>query len=367
MNVKKNLLDLNMNELKEEIKKLNEPAFRADQIFISIHKKNVLKPDDIKGLSAGLKRKLDNNFIINPLTVVNKVESKKFNTKKFLFETDSGIRNHRIETVLISEKDRNTICISTQSGCNVGCEFCATGKMGFQKNLTCGEIVSQIYEVKKHTGITPTNIVYMGMGEPFLNYENMFKSLQILTNKNGLGISSRRITVSTVGFKGKIKMFADDIAKEENKSVRNVKLALSLHTTDNGIREMLIPTSKKNRMPELYKELEYFYRVTKNKITYEYIFFEGINDKDEDVKRLAGLSKMLPSNINIIAFHPIGYSLQKPLDVFNGKMDTNNLLSNKKLIDFIARLKNEKVTVHLRNSSGIDINAACGQLAGNSN
>ncbi|MDQ3193890.1 MAG: radical SAM protein, partial [Bacteroidota bacterium] len=268
-----------------------------------------------------------------------------------------------IEAVLISEKGRDTFCISTQVGCNVGCEFCATGKMGFKKNLDVSLIAAQVYEVIRQTKVTPTNIVFMGMGEPFLNYVNMLKSLKVLTHPDGLALSSKRITVSTVGFTGKIKKFADDLSLEENKSVRNVKLALSLHSTDNGIRESIIPTSVKNSLAEIYKELIYFYQKTNNKITYEYIFFPGLNDTENDVKRIAKISKMVPSNLNIIPFHPIEFELKKPLDIYNDKKDINNLLLNKKLNDFIARLKNEKVVVNLRTSSGVDINAACGQLA----
>ncbi|MCY7362817.1 MAG: 23S rRNA (adenine(2503)-C(2))-methyltransferase RlmN, partial [Ignavibacteria bacterium] len=277
--------------------------------------------------------------------------------------TEAVAENYFIETVLISENDRETICISTQVGCNVGCEFCATGKMGFRKNLDVGEIIAQVYEVKRLTGIEPTNIVYMGMGEPFLNYDNMLKSLKMLTHAKGMGLSSKRITVSTVGFVGKIRKFADDIMLEENKSVKNVKLALSLHSTDNGLRESIIPTSVKNKLSDLYKEISYFYQKTKNKVTYEYIYFEGLNDTDNDIKRLEKLLKMVPSNLNIIPFHPIDFELNKPLDVFNIKKDKNNLLSNKKLFDFIAKLKNNKVVTNLRSSSGVDINAACGQLA----
>jgi len=280
-----------------------------------------------------------------------------------LFEIISSKANYFIESVLISENERNTICISTQVGCNVGCEFCATGKMGFKKNLDVSEIILQVYEVVKQSGITPTNIVYMGMGEPFLNYDNMLNSLKMLTHPKGLGLSSKRITVSTVGFKGKIMKFADDLMLDSNKAIKNVKLALSLHSTDNGIRESIIPTSVKNKLPDLYKEISYFYQKTKNKITYEYIHFEGLNDSDYDIKRLEKISRMVPSNINIIPFHPIDFELNKPLDIFNKKKDINKLLSNQKLFDFIAELKKQKVVVNLRSSSGIDINAACGQLA----
>ncbi|MCU0373558.1 MAG: hypothetical protein MUE56_10000 [Ignavibacteria bacterium] len=240
--------------------------------------------------------------------------------------------------------------------------------MKLKRNLTAGEIISQVYSIQEMTGIKPTNIVYMGMGEPFLNYDNLLNSLIILTDKKGFGIPSGRITVSTVGFSGRIKKFADDLSK--NPQIRKVKLALSLHSTDNGLREMLIPSGKSNKLSDIYEELVYFYKTTRNKVTYEYIYFEGLNDSDNDVKRLSRLSKMIPSNINIIPFHPVDFVLIEPLEKLNlnshkyaesGK--EKSLLISENLTQFISKLRNQKVTVNLRSSSGIDINAACGQLA----
>lgn len=360
---KKNILNYSFDELAQEIIAAGEKKFRAEQIFNSIHKRNALSFDEVTGIPSELRLFLSKGFFIPALKMVRMTESKNFNTEKFLFEISHAERKFYIEAVLISENGRETICVSTQAGCNVGCEFCATGKMGFQKNLDAGEIISQVYEIRRQTGIIPTNLVYMGMGEPFLNYENVIRSLKILCDERGLNLSSGKITVSTVGFKNKIMKFADDLTNSTNKKIRNVKLALSLHSTDSGIRESIIPSSKTNRLPEIYKELSYFYQKTKNKITYEYIFFEGLNDTENDLKRLEKISRMVPSNINVIPFHPIGFKLKKPLDKFNDRKDIYNLLSNKKLFDFIANLKKRKVVVNLRSSSGIDINAACGQLA----
>ncbi len=362
-----NLTDLTFEQLENEIISLKEPSYRAEQIFISVHKKNNRSVNEITSVPVSLRDKLNEKFIIPGLVNSKITDSANSVTRKFLFETDSpdpGQRNF-IESVLISEKGRETVCISTQSGCNVGCGFCATGKMGFKKNLSVSEIVSQIYEVKRLSGKEPTNIVYMGMGEPFLNYENMLNSLKILTHPSGFALSSNRITVSTVGFTGKIKKFADDLTAPGNSSVKNVKLALSLHSTDNGFREKIIPTSVRNTLQDIYKEISYFYQKTRNKVTYEYIHFENLNDTENDIKRIARLLRMIPSNLNVIPFHKIDFELEKPLDVFNNKQDTKNLLSNEKLNDFIDKLKNEKVIVNLRSSSGSDINAACGQLSFN--
>lgn len=359
----KNILNLTLPELEIEIISFGEPKYRAKQIFTSLHKNNINIIGDLQGIPKSLKEKLSEKFFIAELRLLEESSSVSFNTKKFLFQTERTDKEYIFESVLISEKERNTICISTQIGCNVGCEFCATAKMGFIKNLEPAEIILQVYEIIRITGIMPTNLVFMGMGEPFLNYGNLMKSLKILTNKDGLGISSKKITVSTVGFTDKIKIFADDITSEENLNLRKIKLALSLHSTDNGFRESIIPTSSKNRLSDIYEELVYFYRKTGSKITYEYIYFNGLNDSENDIKRLVKLARMVPSTINIIPFHPIDFKLNSPLDIFNKDKDLNNLLSNKNLFQFIEKLKLSKVTVNLRSSSGVDINAACGQLA----
>lgn len=362
--MKKNLLNYTLDELKEIAVTLGDKAFRGEQIFEALHKKQADTICDIKGIGEPLREKLNENYYIGKDKNQLVTNSKADKTQKFLFEIepDHKGRKHLIETVLIREDERNTVCVSTQVGCNVGCEFCATGKMGFSKNLTAAEIVSQVYQVKKLSGVEITNIVFMGMGEPFLNYDNMLKSLKILTHPKGMNLSSRRITVSTVGFIEKIRKFADDISLEENKKIRNVKLALSLHSTNNGTRESIIPTSRKNKLGLVYDELCYFYSKTKNKITYEYIHFPDLNDTDEDVKRLSRISKMVPSNINIIPFHPISFELKTPLNIYYGS-DIDISLSNKKLFELIAKLRDAKVVVNLRSSAGVDINAACGQLS----
>ncbi|MBX7046804.1 MAG: 23S rRNA (adenine(2503)-C(2))-methyltransferase RlmN [Ignavibacteria bacterium] len=359
--MKKNLLNYSLDELKEIAAELDGRAFRGEQLFEALHKRNTDTISGVKSIGRELIQKLEEKYYIGKDENKLVTNSKADKTQKFLFEIEPDHKGNKylIETVLIREEGRNTVCVSTQAGCNVGCEFCATGKMGFSKNLTVAEIISQVYQVKKISGEEITNIVYMGMGEPFLNYDNMLKSLKILTHPKGMNLSSKRITVSTVGFKDKIKKFAEDILSD--KEIKNVKLALSLHSTDNGIRESIIPTSKKNKLGMIYDELSYFYSRTKNKVTYEYIHFPGINDTEEDIKRLVRISKMVPCNINVIPFHPINFELKTPLNIYNGS-DIDISLSNKKLFELIAKLRDEKVVVNLRSSAGVDINAACGQL-----
>lgn len=355
--MKKNILNLTLDELKNEF----SPDYRAKQIFTGIHKH--LKEDffQINSIPSELKSELSEKFIIDKPEIIALSTSPVDKTEKFLFRSSDNIT---FEAVLIKENERRTICVSTQAGCNVGCPFCATGQSGLKKNLSPAEIVSQVYQITSYHKLHPTNIVYMGMGEPFLNYENILKSLLILTHPLGFGISSRRITVSTVGFVNKIKKFADDITSPKNPYLRHTKLALSLHSTDKGIREELIPTAAFHPLNKIYEELIYFYRTTRTKITYEYIYFEGINDKPEDINRLEKLSRMVPSNINVIPFHPVKHQLKGILKVYNqDKSGTKFSLLSEKINSFIAELRNRKIVVHLRSSSGQDINAACGQLA----
>ncbi|MGB9697385.1 MAG: 23S rRNA (adenine(2503)-C(2))-methyltransferase RlmN [Ignavibacteria bacterium] len=357
--MKKNIIGLTLEELKNEF----SPDYRAKQIFSGIHKH--LKEDffQINSIPYELKSKLTERFTIDKPEIVEVSISPSDKTEKFLFLSSNNIT---FEAVLIKENARRTVCVSTQAGCNVGCPFCATGQIGLKKNLSPAEIVSQVYQIISYHNLLPTNIVYMGMGEPFLNYENVLKSLLILTHPLGLGISSRRITVSTVGFVNKIKKFADDITSSQNPYLQHIKLALSLHSTDKGIREKLIPTAAFNPLNKIYDELIYFYRTTGTKITYEYIYFEGINDNPEDINRLEKLSRMVPSNINVIPFHPVKHQLEGILKVYNwSESGMKFSLLSKKINSFIAELRNRKVVVHLRSSSGQDINAACGQLSAN--
>ena len=367
--MRNDLRSYTLAELSDLFLKEGIPKYRAEQVFRSVHNRYSGSIEEIAGIPKELKVFLNNYFRISLLTKTAETESHKDKTKKVLFETtDVNLKKVSIESVHIPDENRNTFCISTQAGCNVGCGFCATGKMNLNRNLTSGEIVSQVYQMINITDVFPSNVVYMGMGEPLLNYENVLRSLIILTDKRGLGISSKRITVSTVGFMNRIKKLADDI--KNNPALSNVKLAFSLHSTDNGFRESLIPTGKINNLKKMYEEIVYFYRVTGNKITYEYIYFEGLNDTEYDINRLVKLSRMVPCNINIIPFHPVDFELTEPIKELNEKnqekinLSKENSLSNSnKIYNFTEILRSKKVAVNIRASSGVDINAACGQLA----
>lgn len=359
-----NIMDFTLREFREYFKKNSIPEYRAVQVFRSIHKNQKNNITGIKEIPFSLKKILSNRFYIPEITVTDIKNSINSYTKKFVFELKSYHREkaHKrtcIESVLIKDNKRNTICVSSQAGCGMGCEFCATAKMGFLRNLMPSEIIMQVYSIIQIEKIIPTNIVVMGMGEPFLNYDNLIKSLKILTDKQGLNISPKKITVSTIGLKSTIKKFADDLCLKENSGIKNIKLAFSLHSTDNGFREGIIPVSVKNKLSDIYPELIYFYRKTGTKITYEYIYFKGLNDTENDIKRIVKLSRMVPCNINIIRFNRIGYELTGRLSRFNKVYNTDNTNLN----EFILKLKSYKIAVNLRKSSGEDIDAACGQLA----
>jgi 23S rRNA (adenine2503-C2)-methyltransferase len=274
-------------------------------------------------------------------------------TTKFLFRLSDGLA---IESVLIlpDKKSPNaelrlTLCLSTQVGCPLDCKFCATGTMGFTRNLTTGEIVDQVLQVQRQSPRRITNLVYMGMGEPMLNYESVMKSTEIITDDSALNIGTRHITISTAGYADKIRQMAD-----EN---RKVKLALSLHSLDNEKRMKLMPITKKFSVSELIEALEYYYRKTRHRPTFEYILFEGFNDTEADVKRFVQLSKRIPCKVNIIPFHSIEFT--HPSGFAASLKPTPRVRAEA----FADRLRKADITVMIRSSSGEDIKAACGQLA----
>lgn len=330
-------------ELRKKIKELGEPAYRADQVIDSIYTNRVDTFASINNLPKSLREKLDTYFEIKPF-IIKDISISDDGTQKFLFELRDGAL---IESVVIPEHEkRNTLCLSTQAGCTLNCTFCATGHLPYKRNLEAGEIVAQFLEVEKLTEKKITNIVYMGMGEPFLNYDNVLKSLLILTDGKTKQIAKKRITVSTVGILPEIKKFTEDYP--------GVKLALSLHATTDEQREKIIPIAKTWGIKKILSELENYYRKHRDPITYEYILFKDFNNSDSDVNRLAKICRAFPSKVNIIAYHRTKNSY-----------DEINLVpaDNQEIETFAFKLRNTGTNVFVRNSSGKDINAACGQLA----
>jgi 23S rRNA (adenine2503-C2)-methyltransferase len=259
-----------------------------------------------------------------------------------------------IESVLIpyyrdNEEGRLTLCISTQVGCPLDCAFCATGSMGFKRNLTTGEIVDQVLRVRKLSSARITNLVLMGMGEPLLNYENTMKAVEIISHERSIGISAKKTTLSTAGYVENIKRMADE--------GRKCKLAISLHSVDNSVRSMLMPVTKKHSVNDILHAAEYYYAKMKQRITYEYIMFEGMNDRDEDLRRLIPFIRRVPSKINLIPFHAINFI--HPRGVAGSLRPT----PPDQIEEFAQQLREANVTVMIRSSAGEDIEAACGQLA----
>jgi 23S rRNA (adenine2503-C2)-methyltransferase len=341
------LKDLRLNELQNFIESFGESKFRAKQIFNWIYENLVTDFDEMSNIPLSLREKLINASELNSLKLVEKQKSDSTNTIKFLFETIDG---KRIESVIIPEINRNTLCISTQVGCPLDCKFCATGLMGYARNLSTAEIIDQYLRVSRE--ISPskiTNIVYMGMGEPLLNYEATEKSLQILLHDLGNKIGRTRITVSTAGIPHKIRELAD--------SGTRVKLALSLHSCFDEIRNKIMPINIKYNLDENIDALRYYADKTKTKIMFEYTMLQGINDRDEDLNALIRLCSKLPSKVNIIPFNSIAHMVNGG---FSSELKPTSM---NRVKEFAEAIMNKNIFVMLRDTQGDDITAACGQLA----
>ncbi len=336
--MKKYLKGMNLVEIEEFINENNIPKYRANQIFRWLYHNQVLKAIDMNNLPNDLKELIEKNYVIKTLDIHKIDES--LDTKKFLFKTKSG---DFIESVSMLENDRHTICISSQVGCSVDCDFCATGKMGFKKNLNAGEIVDQIILVQSQIDNPITNIVFMGMGEPFLNYQNVLKAADLITHQNGLNFSYKRITISTSGILPKIKTFINDKIK--------YNLAVSLNATLDSVRDTLMPINKKWPIQSLIDIAPEYNKIHKSGLTFEYVLIDSVNDSSDDAARLAKLFRNSGCKINIIPFNEIGNMYQRP--------------SNYKIEKFVNVLNNLKkgFTLLVRWSKGTSINAGCGQLA----
>ncbi|MEN8222440.1 MAG: 23S rRNA (adenine(2503)-C(2))-methyltransferase RlmN [Acidobacteriota bacterium] len=331
--------NLSEQELIAAVKNLGLKEFVATQISTWILNKNVFDPSGWRNISKENRRILEKNldFSLNNIVRIDKDPS---GTRKFLIELPDG---SRIESVLIREKNHFTFCISSQVGCALGCKFCATGNLGFKRDLSSGEIISQVLLLKKELGDYKgkINLVFMGMGEPLLNYENLKKALLLLTSGKGIGISPRRITVSTAGILKNLKKLEVDFP--------NVKISFSLNGSDNIQRQKVMPISKKESLDDI---IEYFRQVKrKNRITFEYVIIAGVNDSLEDRDKILKLLRGIPSKINIIPYNPNDFAPFKTP-------------SEKTIDEFAEYLAKKGMTVMVRWSKGRDIRSACGQLAG---
>ncbi len=339
---KSDIRSFSLEDLRSKFIELNEKSFRANQIYEWLWKKSATSFDEMTNISKSLRDKLNEIFVINAV----KINSSQFSSDKTIKNSFVLHDTHLIEGVLIPTPDRMTACVSSQVGCSLTCKFCATGYMDRKRNLNADEIYDQVVlidkQAKENYGIPLTNIVYMGMGEPLLNYSNVLKSIEKLTSEDGLNMASKRITVSTAGIAKMIKKLGDDNVK--------FNLALSLHAANDEKRNEIMPINEQNSLKSLAEALKYFYSKTKNPITYEYIVFNNFNDGIEDAKELAKFCKHIPCKVNIIEYNPISFA-----DFTNAEEDKIEVFAN--------YLKKQGVTTNIRRSRGKDIDAACGQLA----
>jgi 23S rRNA (adenine2503-C2)-methyltransferase len=331
-----------VEELAEYLKSNNFPSFRAKQIMDWLWKKNVGSFEEMKNIGKNLQEFLDSNFIIDKVSLKDQQVSKD-KTIKCAFEVD---KNSVVEGVLIPTKKRMTACISSQVGCSLACTFCATGRLKLLRNLSAGEIYDQVYHLKNEANTqyqkSLSNIVYMGMGEPLLNYKNVLSSINWICSEEGLGMSPKRITLSTAGISKMIKKLGDDEVR--------FNLALSLHAANDEKRNKIMEINESNNLDSLRDALTYFYEKTKSRVTFEYIIFDGFNDELSDARELAEFAKCVPCKINIIEYNPIDGEPFKQAQ-------------EDKVNQFALFLESLNMIVNVRRSRGKDIDAACGQLA----
>jgi 23S rRNA (adenine2503-C2)-methyltransferase len=340
---KKDIRKLGLAEIKAFLTEHGEQAFRAKQIHEWLWKKSATRFDQMTNLSLNLRQLLHEHFVINAITVDNQQRSADGTIKSGFRLYDGNI----VEGVLIPTEDRMTACVSSQVGCSLTCKFCATGYLERKRNLDAAEIYDQVVQIRNQAEaqyqIPLTNIVYMGMGEPLLNYANVLQSIEYLTSPNGLNMALRRITVSTAGIAKMIRKLGDDAVK--------FNLALSLHAANDDKRNQIMPINESNSLVALREALQYYYAKTGNRVTYEYIVFYNFNDTLQDARELYEFTKHTPCKVNIIEYNPISQA-----SFVNTSEDRLTVFSN--------FLENKGVTVKVRRSRGKDIDAACGQLAG---
>ncbi len=344
MHNKPNIRSFNLEELTRFFVQNGEKTYRAKQVYEWLWKKNARNFDEMTNLSKDLRAFLDQHFSIPHIKI-----------RKFQRSTDGTIKNAVglkddlvVESVLIPAKKRTTACVSSQVGCSLDCKFCATARLKRMRNLTPDEIVDQVVEADKQSrefyGHPLTNIVFMGMGEPLLNYDNVMQAVEKITSEKALGMAARRITISTSGITKNIRRMADENAK--------VGLAVSLHSAIDEIRTQIMPVNKRQGgLKELLSALQYWYQKTKRKITFEYLVFKGINDDEKSIKALVDFAKKVPSKVNLIEYNPIDDT-----DRFQQADDAV-------LEAYKAALNKAGIVATLRRSKGQDIDAACGQLA----
>lgn len=347
---KTDLKALTKDELQDFCADLGLQSYRSDQIFQWLYQKGVSDFDEMTNLSKDLRNRLSEIATVNRIEHVTRQESKD-GTIKFLFRLPDE-NDYKVEAVMIPDfypdgaANRLTVCVSSQVGCVFGCSFCATGKMGFFRSLSHGEIVDQVQYInevcEEKFGKKITNIVYMGMGEPLHNYKGVVNSANIICDENGIGLSPKRITISTVGLTKQIKKLADER--------QPFNLAISLHAANDEKRDEIMPINSSMNLSQLKAAVQYFYNKLHRPITYEYLLFDNFNDSPEDARELAEIVHWAPSKVNIIMYNDVaGVALKRARE--------------QRLDAFMQELVKHDVTATVRRSRGDDIDAGCGQLA----
>ncbi len=356
-NSKVNLLGMSEEELRGFFSGIGEAPYRGKQIFGWIYKKYLDDFNLITDFTKSLRSKLTEVAEIKYPEVIGVEKSRSDGTLKFLLQLADG---NKIETVLIPREKspddagllRETVCVSTQVGCPLDCKFCATGAMKLTRNLTVGEIISQVFIAQRYAKRQVTNVVFMGMGEPLLNHEAVLGAIRILTDDRSMNIRAKGITVSTVGIADKISLLASEPIK--------FRLAISLHSLDEEVRTLLMPINKKYKLERLIPEVKEFARSRHDRITFEYILFDKLNDTDADIARLVKLSREIPLKINLLRYHPLSHLSKLGLQVDPVALKLN--LSSR-IEEFADKLREKGITVFVRSNAGEDIDGACGQLA----
>ena len=346
--VKSDLKSLILSELQEQLRNLGEPSYRAGQITDWLYKKRVDTIDEMTNLPQPLRKRLSETFSLGKIDAI-RVLGARDTTMKFLFRLADG---NLIESVLIpaspasrdygsGRSDRRTICVSTQVGCAYGCKFCASGLEGFSRNLSANEIVDQLIAVERATGETIDNIVFMGMGEPLANLENVLQAIRIINAEWGLGIGARHITISTSGLAPQIRKLAEERLQ--------IRLAVSLHGATDEVRNRIMPINRRYNIETLLSACDYYKAHKKQRLSFEYILIADVNDSDDQARLLSRHAHRLSAKVNLIPYNSVsGLPWTRP--------------SEKRQEKFLSILRAEGIPVTLRREKGHDIDAACGQL-----
>lgn len=339
------IYDLKKEDLKTWFKEQGQPEFRADQVWTALYHNYRASAEEITTLPKDLRETLADNYSFTALMPIQAIKSQDGKTIKTLLKLRDA---NLIEAVLMYYEDRRTLCVSSQSGCGIGCSFCATGQMGFRRNLSSGEIVAQVLyyaRILDENDEQVTNIVMMGMGEPFQNYQNLMEALDRLNDPEAVGLGARRITISTVGLVPKIRQFADEDTQ--------YNLAISLHTVDDDLRSELIPINKRYSVDLLLEACRYYVKKTNRRITFEYALIQGVNDSLDDAKALAEKVGDMLCHVNLIPLNPTEGFSQQPSNALQAEA-------------FREMLEEYNIPCTIRLRRGIEIQAGCGQLAAES-